>query len=252
MTRRIWFIFITLVVALAGATAVTIAFNEPISVSQSVRPQAFNTDASPTTADPLKQVLRDLPQPDTYIVTLADAPLASYNGGVTGMAATNPRTTGADRLDMASTAATAYRAYLMAQQNNLVRTMSSTYGRPVDAFYHYTVALNGVAVQLSEKEAEIANNMPGVTAVTRDQWYFPTTDATPAFIGATALWDGTATGGIPGTKGDGVIVGVIDTGIWPEHPSFADNGTYPAPPAYWGGFCQPPSDGQNFLVCNIS
>ncbi|MBK6326847.1 MAG: S8 family serine peptidase [Chloroflexi bacterium] len=250
MTRRIWFIFMTLVVALAAATAVAIAFDEPTSVSQPVHTQTPDTAVSPTTNNPLKQALRDLPQPDTYIITLADAPLASYNGGVTGMAATNPKATGADRLDMASAAATSYRAYLMAKQNNLVRAMSSTYGRSVDAFYHYTVALNGVAVQLSEKEAEIANNMPGVTAVTRDQWYFPTTDATPTFIGATALWDGTATGGIPGTKGDGVIVGVIDTGIWPEHPSFADNGSYPAPPAYWGGICQPPSDGQNYLVCN--
>ena len=43
---------------------------------------------------------------------------------------------------------------------------------------------------------------------------------------------GTPSGGayLTGYDGRGVVVGVIDTGIWPEHPSFADNGSYPAPP----------------------
>ena len=32
-----------------------------------------------------------------------------------------------------------------------------------------------------------------------------------------------------------MIVGIVDTGIWPEHPSLADDGTYAAPPAKWTG-----------------
>ena len=41
-----------------------------------------------------------------------------------------------------------------------------------------------------------------------------------------------------GVNGDGVLVGVIDTGIWPEHPSFADDGTFPAAPVLAGDSCQ--------------
>lgn len=41
-----------------------------------------------------------------------------------------------------------------------------------------------------------------------------------------------------GIDGTGVLVGVIDTGIWPEHPSFADDGTLPAAPVLAGDSCQ--------------
>lgn len=53
----------------------------------------------------------------------------------------------------------------------------------------------------------------------------PTTPATDAdattFIGADAVWPGL---GGRDHAGEGIIVGVIDTGIWPEHPMLADNG----------------------------
>jgi len=50
------------------------------------------------------------------------------------------------------------------------------------------------------------------------------TDTSPEFIGLTAPAGPWARG----YDGEGVVIGVIDSGLWPEHPSFADNGTYPS------------------------
>ena len=49
----------------------------------------------------------------------------------------------------------------------------------------------------------------------------------PTFIGAPTIWD--QTGG-QALAGQGVIFGDLDTGLWPEHPSFADNAGLGAPP----------------------
>ncbi len=52
------------------------------------------------------------------------------------------------------------------------------------------------------------------------------TDNTPTFLGLTdagGAW-------LKGYTGENVVVGVIDSGIWPEHPSFADDGSYPPLP----------------------
>ena len=57
----------------------------------------------------------------------------------------------------------------------------------------------------------------GVVAVQQDTLEQPLDDNT-AFIGATRVWP--SLGG-SANAGSNVIVGVIDTGVWPEHPMLA-------------------------------
>ena len=62
---------------------------------------------------------------------------------------------------------------------------------------------------------------PGVLSVAKDELRTRTPRHTPAFLGLTdrgGLWD--QLGGAR-DAGDGVVVGIVDSGIWPENPSFA-------------------------------
>ena len=248
MKKRRLVIFSSLILSMLIVTTVVLA-------QENRSPQINGNTSNPVSLLPdqgasYKSSVRELPTPNTYIIQLADPPLASYQGGIQGIAATSPQSTGAERLDIHSPASLQYQTYLAQKQDRLVSAMSAEFNRPVAAMYQYRTSLNGISVELSETEAEQVAKLPGVISVLRDEWHFPTTDTTPAFIGATAIWDGSATGGLPGTKGEGVIVGIIDTGIWPEHPSFKDDGSYAPPPAYWGGYCQRPDDGTTWLICN--
>lgn len=90
----------------------------------------------------------------------------------------------------------------------------------------YTVALNGFSALLSPDEASALAARKDVLLVLPDELQQVQTDSSPTFLGLTAPGGAYARG----VKGKGVVVGVIDTGIWPEHPSFADDGTLRPPP----------------------
>jgi subtilisin family serine protease len=119
--------------------------------------------------------------------------------------------------------------------------------------YRYRVALNGFAARLTAGEAARLRTDPGVLRVTADR--IRTTDAGPDDAGRPAAassgaprvpGDGVAFLGLrdglwarlggPDHAGEGVVVGFLDTGVHPEHPSFADPGL--SPPGGWAGTCQ--------------
>ena len=185
-----------------------------------------------------------------YIVLLADSPLAAYGGGVGDLAATDPTVTGAARLDADSTTSRAYLGYLRTKQDAAVAAINAALGRSVKVVFRYDTALNGLAVEISQADAGRVATLAGVTKVIADTELELVTDNGPAWIGAPSVWDGTANG--TATKGEGIVAGIIDTGINHDHPSFADvgadgyNHTNPNGPGVYFGACAV----AGLLLCN--
>ncbi|BDZ63771.1 S8 family peptidase [Agromyces mangrovi Wang et al. 2018] len=151
-----------------------------------------------------------------YIVLLDESPVTTYDGGVSGIAPTAPGNGRA--FEATSKNARAYANYLEAKQDKLAKSVGAKVATS------YTVALNGFAADLTADQAATLAGMRGVT-VEADQIYH--LDATPSteFLGLGAGADGTggvwdATGGRD-TAGEGIVVGILDTGIAPENASFA-------------------------------
>ena len=85
----------------------------------------------------------------------------------------------------------------------------------------------GVAMRVPANQVDTLLALPNVAAVQSDSLNHLETDSSTAFIGAPTIWDqqgGQAEGG------KGVIFADIDSGVWPEHPSLADNGSLGKPP----------------------
>lgn len=170
-----------------------------------------------------------LDKPYTYIIHLDNEPVAIYDGGVEGLAATNPKhklrsATAVQqaprvKLDISAPEVVAYASYLDQQQASAISKVQEIAGS-AKVLAQYKYALNGMAVMLTPSEAEAVSNIPGVKFVERDQLYTLDTDTGPSLIGAPGVWDGTANSGTE-VRGEGVVVGIIDSGVNTDHLSFA-------------------------------
>jgi subtilisin family serine protease len=152
--------------------------------------------------------------PGRYIVTLATKPVATYQGGVAGIAKTKPAR-GA-KLNAASADAKALGGYLVRQQNSVAGSVHAVANR------HFTVALNGFSARLTAAQAKTLSRKPGVTAVVPDTMNTIQDDKRSTdflgLSGKSGVWK--AVGGAA-KAGKGIVIGDIDTGIWPEAASFA-------------------------------
>jgi hypothetical protein len=181
-----------------------------------------------------------------YIIQLQDQPAASYTGGVDGLAATQPAPGTA--FDYRSSDVQDYVRYLGDRRSEVQATIA---GAPVIA--NYDVVLNGFSALLTDAEVLALKSNPSVADIQADQPRHVETVSTSKFLGLSAaggLWSQFAGGSL--VKGENMVVGIIDGGIWPENPAFADrvdsNGkptfdpaaslAYGSAPATFKGSCQ--------------
>lgn len=156
-----------------------------------------------------------------YIVLFREAPLASYRGGI-GIA--SPRDARSNRLEAKGKAARDYVRYLQGRQRDHETRLGRAIGRPLHVDLRMQHAVNGIVTVLSEAEAARVRKQSDVMLVEAYREYAMDTDVGPALIGAKTVWSGipaTSGGGTNRAKGEGVVVGIIDSGINFASPSFA-------------------------------
>ncbi|MBM4221667.1 MAG: hypothetical protein FJ170_06955, partial [Gammaproteobacteria bacterium] len=124
------------------------------------------------------------------------------------------------RLDTRSKAVERYADQLVEQHDATLARI----GAPAGRLHSYRYALNGFSARMTPAQAQKLKAQKGVLNVWEDRKQRVKTNDSPGFLGLTA-----AEGGLWKEReldGEGLVIGVIDSGIAPGHISFRD--TIPA------------------------
>jgi subtilisin family serine protease len=155
-----------------------------------------------------------LQEEKVYIVQLAEPPALTYRGGRSNLAATRPAR--GERFNPDDPDVRRYGRHLMAQHDASLRSVGAYY----EKLYSYRYAFNGYAARMTALQAQKLRAQRNVLNVWEDRVRYLHTNDTPGFLGLFNSGSGLRTA--LGLKGEGVVIGVIDSGIAPEHPSFED------------------------------
>ncbi|WMV35528.1 hypothetical protein MTR67_028913 [Solanum verrucosum] len=105
--------------------------------------------------------------------------------------------------------------------------------QPSRIIHSYRHVASGFSARLSSDEVKEMEKKNGFISATPQKMLALHTTHSPDFLGLQqhfGVWE-------ESNYGRGVIIGVLDTGITPSHPSFHDN-NMPPPPAKWKGKCE--------------
>ena len=156
-----------------------------------------------------------------YIVQMLQSPAVAYTGDVAGLAATKPAK--GQKIDPNSADVKKYTDYLKGEHDKSLAKVGGA-----NKVYDYAISFNGYAASLTDSQLAALQKQPDVLSVSENQEFAIDTSSTPHFLGLDAtggLWEQLGGVGV-GKKGTGpgedIVIGIIDSGIWPESKSFSD------------------------------
>jgi subtilisin family serine protease len=155
-----------------------------------------------------------------YIVQLAMPSAADHHASLlTAAAKPGAKAVSRVRFDKASPVIQSYTARLSkAQEQVIARAGSGT-----ELIYSFRFGLNGFAAKMHPAQAHKLESLPEVLHVWEDEIRPLATNYSLDFL---ELFDrGKGLRGAPGLDGEDIIIGVIDSGIAPEHPALEDTKT---------------------------
>ncbi len=155
----------------------------------------------------------------------------------------------APQLDAADPALRQYVAGLDRERAVVLQSLAGVGKQAATPRFVYRYALNGFAIELDADQAQALERTPGVRAVQVEGRHTLLTFGSADFVGASAAWN--APGGASGSRGEGVVVGVIDSGANYAHRAFSgtdgDGYRHVNPRGRYYGICAPPT---NIAACN--
>ena len=154
-----------------------------------------------------------------YTIVFKEPALAGYDGG-NALFSVPERTAVRGKLDVNAPEAIAYVSHLQGQQEAFLNDLGQDLRRPLQVTARMQHALNAVIVGLTDEEAAAVALRDDVLIVERERLLELDTYTGPAFIGATDIWNGFTASGLS-TRGENIVVGIVDTGINWESPAFA-------------------------------
>lgn len=126
------------------------------------------------------------------------------------------------------------------------QTSLQSVSESAEILYAYDTVAHGFSTRMTPSEAEALLAVNGVLQVTPETRYHLHTTRTPEFLGL--MGEEERDYFLQSNKKADVVVGVLDTGVWPELKSYDDEGFGPVP-STWKGICQV-SKGFNASSCN--
>lgn len=159
-------------------------------------------------------------------IQFGDAPIASYEGSITGFARTKPAK--GKKVDLQSSAVKKYGNRLEAQRENYKKWLAKQFPQ-VEVVTEYDVTFNGVGLKLNGATLKEVSRGPGAIKSGYSATYQKAMSESTGLIEAEAVWE--SLGG-QANAGEGMKVGIIDSGIDQNHEFLKPNEGMEYPEAF--------------------